>query len=269
MGKVSFPLGENAAVLQEPSGIKRWFLYHFTKAFYKRACSAGLLAEALKKYPVVSSFALSGRPIGPSDALHPAASTYGADADVNPPYGLYQFRYGKIGISGPETLMPLKGKNEFQVFAFPTVVQEPIIPDLLETGREHMHQIPADEFGVFQGNAPVRLTWLFPSGRERDLQFVNRKDTAVRNGNLVCISSEIFHRIAKSVEGFFYVRAPILSIKEIPEFSPFIGIAELVTGSGKNKASVFVKRIEPSKKLPFECIPQDFHPDKETFFYLA
>ncbi len=218
---------------------------------------------------MVSSFALSGRPIGPSDALHPAASTYGADADVSPPYGLYQFRYGKIGISGPETLMPLKGKNEFQVFAFPTVVQKPIVPDLLETGREHMHQITADEFGVFQGNPPVRPTWLFPSGRERDILRINRKDTAVRNGNLVCISSKIFHRIAKSVECFFYVRAPVLSIKEIPEFSPLIRIAELVTGSGKNKTAIFVKRIEPSKKLPLKSIPQDFHPDKETFFYLA
>ena len=46
MEKVSFPLGENAAVLQKLTHRKRRFLYHFTKPFYKRACFAGLLAEA-------------------------------------------------------------------------------------------------------------------------------------------------------------------------------------------------------------------------------
>ena len=33
--------------------------------------------------------------------------------------------------------MPLKGKDQFQVSAFSTVIQKPIIPDLLETGWEH------------------------------------------------------------------------------------------------------------------------------------
>ena len=60
MGKVSFPLGENAAVLQKLTHRKRRFLYHFTKFFYKRVCFAGLLAEALKKYSVVSSFCQEG-----------------------------------------------------------------------------------------------------------------------------------------------------------------------------------------------------------------
>ena len=49
MGKVSFPLGENAVVLQKFIDIKRRFWYPFTKAFYKRACFADLLAEAFKK----------------------------------------------------------------------------------------------------------------------------------------------------------------------------------------------------------------------------
>ncbi len=87
MGKVSFPLGENAVVLQRLIGIKRLFLYHFTKAFYKRACFADLLTEAFKKVFHVKPL-LSGRPIGPSAALHPAASTLRTDADVNLPYCL-------------------------------------------------------------------------------------------------------------------------------------------------------------------------------------
>ena len=109
--------------------------------------------------------------------------------------------------------MPLKGKDQFQVFAFSTVIQKPIIPDLLKTGREHMHQITADELDVFQSDHPARFTGLFPPGRKSDLLFIDRKDTAVGNGNLVGISSEIFHRIAKPMESFFYVRAPFLSIK--------------------------------------------------------
>ena len=164
--------------------------------------------------------------------------------------------------------MPLKGKDQFQVFAFSTVIQKAIIPDLLKTGREHMHQITADELDVFQSDHPVRFTGLFPPGRKSDLLFIDRKDTAVRNGNLVGISSEIFHRIAKSMESFFYVRAPFLSIKEIAEFRPFIGIPEFITGSGKNQAAVFVKRIEPCKKFSLEFIPEDFHGEKEAVCYL-
>ena len=153
--------------------------------------------------------------------------------------------------------MPLKGKDQFQVFAFSTVIQKAIIPDLLKTGREHMHQITADELDVFQSDHPARFTGLFPPGRKSDLLFIGRKDTAVGNGNLVGISSEIFHRIAKSMESFFYVRAPFLSIKEIAEFRPFIGIPEIITGSGKNQAAVFVKRIEPCEKFPLEFIPEE------------
>ena len=164
--------------------------------------------------------------------------------------------------------MPLKGKDQFQVFAFSTVIQKAIIPDLLKTGREHMHQITADELDVFQSDHPARFTGLFPPGRKSDLLFIGRKDTAVGNGNLVGISSEIFHRIAKSMESFFYVRAPFLSIKEIAEFRPFIGIPEFITGSGKNQAAVFVKRIEPCKKFPLEFIPEDFYPEKEAVLYL-
>lgn len=122
--------------------------------------------------------------------------------------------------------MPLKGKDQFQVFAFSPVIQEPIIPDLLKTRWEYMHQITADELDVFQNDHPARFTGLFPPGRKCDLLSIDRKDTAVGNGNLVGISSEIFHRIAKSMESFFYVRAPFLPIKEIAESRPFIGCGE-------------------------------------------
>ena len=131
-----------------------------------------------------------------------------------------------------------------------------------------MHQITADELDVFQSNDPARFPRTFPSGRKRNLLFIDRKDTAVRNGNLVGISSKIFYRIAKSMECFFYVSAPFLSIKEIAEFRPFIGIPEFVTGSRESQTAVFVKRIEPCKKFSLEFIPEDFHGEKEAVCYL-
>ncbi len=131
-----------------------------------------------------------------------------------------------------------------------------------------MHQITADEFNVFQRNHSAQFTGLFPPGRKNDLLFIDRKDTTVRNGNLVGISSEIFHRITKSMKNFFYVRTPYLSVKEIAEFRPFIGIAEFITESGKKQAAVFVKRIESYKKFPLKLIPMDCHAEKETVFHL-
>ena len=53
--------------------------------------------------------------------------------------------------------MPLQGKDQLQVFIFVPVVQEAVIADLLETGREYMHQIPADEFRIIQGDVPAWL----------------------------------------------------------------------------------------------------------------
>lgn len=45
------------------------------------------------------------------------------------------------------------------------------------------------------------------------------------------IPAQIFNSIAKAIESFFDIRAPILLIKGIPEFRPFIRIAQFFTGS--------------------------------------
>lgn len=45
------------------------------------------------------------------------------------------------------------------------------------------------------------------------------------------IPAQIFKRIAKTVESFFDIRAPVLLIKRIPEFRPFIRIPEFFTGN--------------------------------------
>ncbi len=113
--------------------------------------------------------------------------------------------------------MSLNGKYQFQVFAFSTVVQEPIITDFLETGREHMHQVTADEFRIVQSDGTFWVAGLFPTGRKGRLVFVNRKDPAVGDGNLVCIPSKVFDCVAKAIKRFFYVRAPILLVKAVTE----------------------------------------------------
>ncbi len=109
----------------------------------------------------------------PSDILHPAASAHRTDTDVNIPYGFYKFRHGQVYISFTKTLVPLKGKYQFQVFAFASVVQEPIIADFLESSRKHMHQTAADEFCIFQGDCPARFPGLFSPGGEDNTLFVH------------------------------------------------------------------------------------------------
>lgn len=162
--------------------------------------------------------------------------------------------------------MPLKCKYQFQVFGFHPVIEESVITDLLETGWKYMHQVTADEFGIFQGNYPAGPAGLFPSGRKSDLPFINRKDAAVCYCDLMCISAEIFNGIAKSIEGFFYVGAPVLVIKAIAEFRPFIRIPQLFTETGKSQSAAFVKRIETGKVFAFKFVPQDSYRNKEAAF---
>ena len=204
----------------------------------------------------------------PSDVLHPAAPTFRTGADINLPYRSDQLSNGQVCIPGPETLVSLKGKDQFQVLSFTPVIQEAIVADLLETGREHMHQIAADELCIFQGDHPARLTGLSAPGGKGNLLFIDRYNTAVGDGDFMGIPAEIFHGIAKSIESFFDVGAPVLLIKGIAEFRPFIRIPELFTGSGKCQRAAFVKGIEGCEKFSFEFIPQDFNPDKEAVFYL-
>ena len=46
--------------------------------------------------------------------------------------------------------MSLECKDAFQVLALPPVVQEPIVPDLLKSWWEYMHQVTPDKFGILK-----------------------------------------------------------------------------------------------------------------------
>ena len=204
----------------------------------------------------------------PSKTLHPAASAFRADTDIELPYLLDKLSHGKIAVPCPETLVPLEGEDQLQVFAFAPVIQEPVIPDLLEPGWEHMHQVAAYKFRVFQSNCPARPARLLPPGREGDLLFINGQDTAVGNGNLMSIPAKVFNGIAEPVEGFFYVWTPVLLIKGIAERRPFIRIAEFFTGRGNVQSAVFIKRIQAGKIFPFELVTEYLYRYEKTVFCL-
>lgn len=93
---------------------------------------------------------MSGRGICLSDMLHAATAAGRTNVKVNLPYRFYQFGNRQARIPCLKTLMSLKGKDQLQVPAFVTVVQESVIPDLLETCRKHMRQEAADGLPVLQ-----------------------------------------------------------------------------------------------------------------------
>lgn len=85
-----------------------------------------------------------------------------------------------------------------------------------------MHQISADEFCIVQRNDPAWIT-KFPATCGKSHFFViNIQDSAVGNGNLMCISAKILNRVAESVESFLDIRTPVFFVKIITEFRPFI-----------------------------------------------
>ena len=51
--------------------------------------------------------------------------------------------------------MALEFKYQFQVFGLIPVIQKAIIAYFLKTGRQHMHQIAADELRIIQSDRPA------------------------------------------------------------------------------------------------------------------
>ena len=130
-----------------------------------------------------------------------------------------------------------------------------------------MHQKTADEFRVFQRDLP---SWVprFPApGREGDVHFRDGQDPAVGDGDLMGVTAEIFDGVPKTVKGFFDVRAPVLTVKGIPEFRPMVRVAQFFTGGGKVQLPIPEEGLETREELAFELIPEGLHPDKEVFLH--
>ena len=161
--------------------------------------------------------------------------------------------------------MPLQSKDKPQIFRLRPVVQESVITDFLEPFREHMHQKAADEFRVLQCDRPQGFSRPPAPCRKSGVCFRDRQDPAVGDGDLMGIAAEVLNGVPKAIEGFFYVRAPVLIVKRIPEFSPMVRVPQLFAGSGKNQLSVLEEGLEPREELPFKLIPEGLHTDKEVF----
>ena len=82
----------------------------------------------------------------------------------------------------------------------------------------------------------------------------------------MCVSAKVFDGVAKSVEGFLDVRAPVFLIKTVLPFVPLIRILKVFAGSGKRKRSTFVVGIQVSKVFSLELITQDFYRNEKPAF---
>lgn len=132
-----------------------------------------------------------------------------------------------------------------------------------------MHEVTPDKFGMVKEDCPAWPARLSAPGRKSHLFFPDGQNPAVGYGNFVGISSEIFDGIAKPVEGFFYVGAPVLSIKTVAEFRPLVRIPQTLAGSRKIQLSVFIEGIKAGQTFPLEFIPQYLNGDKKVFLSIA
>ena len=161
--------------------------------------------------------ALWERSITPPQLLHGSTAAFRTDGQVNVPDCFEQFCHGQSGITLPKSLAALDPEDYFQVPGFHPVIKKTIVPDLLETGGEHVHQEPANKFFVADGDLPFWVTGLFSPCGEGNLCFRHCQNPVVGDGDPVGIPSQIFDRIAETVEGFFDVWTPVFFIKVLQE----------------------------------------------------
>lgn len=117
-----------------------------------------------------------------------------------------------------------------------------------------MHQKPAYELCVFQGNDPSWVSGLFRPGRKGGMSVVYFQDPAVCYCDLIGIAPQIFKSIPKAVKSLFDIRAPVLVIKVVFKLSPLKCVPEFFTGTGEVKVSSFKKIVKAGKKFPFKFI---------------
>ena len=88
-----------------------------------------------------------------------------------------------------------------------------------------MHKEAAYKLHVGECYCSSWVSRLPASCREGCFCIIHRDDPAVGYRNLMCISPEVFDRVAKSIECLLDVRTPVFLIKGVSEGIPFIGIA--------------------------------------------
>lgn len=170
---------------------------------------------------ILNGICLSVRYMRPSKLCHALASAFRTDCDIIIPDCFQKFCHRHTCIKLPELLMSLKFEDRFQILFFHAIVQKSVVSDLLETGWEYMHEKPADEFCMFQYYI-FHCTGFIVPGRKSNRCLCYFFDTAVSDGNTVCIATEIFDRISKAIESFFDIWTPLFFIEPVFELLPFI-----------------------------------------------
>ena len=205
--------------------------------------------------------ALWERSITPPQLPHGSTAAFRTDGQVNVPDRFEQFCHGQPGITLPESLAALDPEDYFQVPGFHPVIKETIVPDLLETGGEYVHQEPADKFFMANGDLPFWVTGLFPPCGEGDLCFRHGQDPVVGDGDPMGIPSQVFDRIPETVEGFFDIWTPVFRIKAVFEHLPDAGILQSIAGRRKNKFPLLIAGVQQRKIFPLKLIPE--YPDRD------
>ena len=127
-----------------------------------------------------------------------------------------------------EALVAVLCENKLQIFGFHAIVKKAVITDFLETGWKHMHKEAPDKLFITEGNHTMGGTGFSATGTECCVCIRDRDDPAVRDRNLVGIVSKIFDCIAKSIECFFDIRAPVFLIEGVFKGFPAKGCFLLV-----------------------------------------
>ena len=104
------------------------------------------------------------------------------------------------------------------------------------------------------------------AGRKGHPVIIDGNDTAVGDGDLMCIPAEIFNGIAEAVKSLLYVGAPVYIIEVVTKLVPMIRIPEAYTGRGKREFSILIELVQAGKELAFKFIAQDIDWDKKILF---
>ena len=153
--------------------------------------------------------------VGLPQEPHAEAAAGSADMYVTPPYFIDALVHGKASQHGAKTLVPLYAEDGGKVLFPAAVVQETIITDLLEAGREYMHHEPADEFTAGKGDLLQGRIVFVVFCHKGNGTSTNRLYPGVGDGNAVCITPQIFNGIAETIKGLPDVRAPGGIIKPV------------------------------------------------------
>ena len=153
--------------------------------------------------------------VGLPQEPHAEAAADSADMYVTPPYFIDDLVHGKASQHGAKTLVPLYAEDGGKVLFPAAVVQETIITDLLEAGREYMHHEPADEFTAGKGDLLQGRIVFVVFCHKGNGTSANRLYPGVGDGNAVCITPQIFNGIAETIKGLPDVRAPGGIIKPV------------------------------------------------------